>query len=189
VAQVVVSGLPGRALMEAKLNMFAPALIERAAALLALCRNHGLKIATAESCTGGLVAGLLTEIPGSSAVVERGFVVYSNLAKQQMLSVPEAALARWGAVSAVTARAMAEGALAHSAADLAVAITGVAGPDGGTAEKPVGLVHFATARHGAESSGLELRFGPLSRDAIRLAAVETALEMLDTAARQAGARP
>ena len=89
--------------------MFAPALIERAAALLTLCRDRGLKLATAESCTGGLVAGLLTEIPGSSAVVERGFVVYSNLAKQEMLGVPEATLARWGAVSAATARAMARG--------------------------------------------------------------------------------
>ena len=115
--------------------MFAPALIERAAALLTLCRNRGLKIVTAESCTGGLIAGLLTEIPGSSAVVERGFVVYSNLAKQEMLGVPGSTLARWGAVSEATARAMAEGALAHSAADLAVAVTGIAGPDGGTAEK------------------------------------------------------
>ena len=159
--------------------MFAPALIERAAALLALCRARRLKLAIAESCTGGLVAGLLTEIPGSSAVVERGFVVYSNLAKQEMLGVPEAALARWGAVSAVTARAMAEGALAHSAADLAVAITGVAGPDGGTAEMPVGLVHFAAARRDGASTGLERRFGLLSRSAIRLAAVETALELIE----------
>lgn len=169
--------------------MFAPALIERAAALLALCRDRRLKLATAESCTGGLVAGLLTEIPGSSAVVERGFVVYSNLAKQEMLGVPEETLARWGAVSAATARAMAQGALAHSAADLAVAITGVAGPDGGAADKPVGLVHFASARRGGEPNGLERRFGPLSRGAIRLASVEVALAMLEAAARQAGARP
>ena len=142
--------------------MFAPALIERAAALLTLCRERGLKLATAESCTGGLVAGLLTEIAGSSAVVERGFVVYSNLAKQEMLGVPEATLLRWGAVSAATARAMAEGALAHSAADLAVAVTGIAGPDGGTAEKPVGLVHFAAARRGGASrsrwSGASVRW-------------------------------
>jgi nicotinamide-nucleotide amidase len=169
--------------------MFAPALIERAAALLTLCRNRRLTLAAAESCTGGLVAGLLTEIAGSSAVVERGFVVYSNLAKQEMLGVPESTLAEWGAVSAATARAMAEGALAHSAADLAVAVTGIAGPDGGTAEKPVGLVHFAAARRGGEPQGLERRFGPLSRGAIRLAAVETALELLEAAARQAGARP
>ena len=169
--------------------MFAPALIERAAALLMLCRDRGLKLATAESCTGGLVAGLLTEIPGSSAVVERGFVVYSNLAKQEMLGVPDSTLAQWGAVSAATALAMAQGALVHSAADLAVAVTGIAGPDGGTAEKPVGLVHFASARRGGEPNGLERRFGPLSRGAIRLAAVETALEMLEAAAGQAGARP
>ncbi|MGA2485038.1 MAG: CinA family protein [Roseiarcus sp.] len=162
--------------------MFAPALIERAAALLTLCRERGLKLATAESCTGGLVAGLLTEIAGSSAVVERGFVVYSNLAKQEMLGVPEETLVRWGAVSDATARAMAEGALAHSAADLAVAVTGIAGPDGGTATKPVGLVHFAAARRGGPVVALERRFGPLGRGAIRLAAVETALEMLEAAA-------
>jgi nicotinamide-nucleotide amidase len=163
--------------------MFAPFLIDRAAALLKSCRERGLRLATAESCTGGLVAGLLTEIPGSSAVVERGFVVYSNLAKQEMLGVPEETLVRWGAVSDATARAMAAGALAHSAADLAVAVTGIAGPDGGTATKPVGLVHFAAARRGGEPHGLERRFGPLSRGAIRLAAVETALEMLEAAAR------
>lgn len=163
--------------------MFDPALIDRAAALLTLCRERRLKIATAESCTGGLVAGLLTEIPGSSAVVERGFVVYSNLAKQELLGVPEATLMQWGAVSAETARAMAEGALAHSDADLAVAITGIAGPDGGTAEKPVGLVHFAGARRGGVPVRLvEKRFGPLTRAAIRLAAVETALELLEAAA-------
>ena len=169
--------------------MLAPALIERAAALLTLCRERGLKLATAESCTGGLVAGLLTEIAGSSAVVERGFVVYSNLAKQEMLGVPEETLVRWGAVSDATARAMAEGALARSAADLAIAVTGVAGPDGGTASKPVGLVLFASARRRGELQALERRFGPLSRGAIRLAAVETALEMLEAAAGQAGARP
>src|SRR5450631_2234013 len=111
--------------------MFDPALIDRAAALLTLCRDRGLKIAAAESCTGGLLAALLTEIPGSSAVFERGFVVYSNLAKRELLGVPESTLVRWGAVSAETALAMAQGALARSAADLAVAITGVAGPDGG----------------------------------------------------------
>jgi nicotinamide-nucleotide amidase len=169
--------------------MFAPALIDRAAALLELCRERGLKLATAESCTGGLVAGLLTEIPGSSTVVERGFVVYSNLAKQEMLGAPESTLAEWGAVSAATAQAMATGALAHSAADLVVAVTGIAGPDGGTPTKPVGLVHFASARRGGEPQGLERRFGPLSRGAIRLAAVETALEMLEAAARQVGPRP
>ena len=169
--------------------MFDPALLDRAVALLALCRERRLKIATAESCTGGLVAGLLTEIPGSSAVVERGFVVYSNLAKQELLGVPEATLMQWGAVSAETARAMAEGALRRSAADLAVAITGIAGPDGGTAEKPVGLVHFAGARRGGPVHLVEKRFGLLGRGAVRLAAVETALDLLEAAAGQADARP
>ena len=138
--------------------MFAPALIERAAALLTLCRDRGLKLATAESCTGGLVAGLLTEIPGSSAVVERGFVVYSNLAKQEMLGVPEATLVAMGRGQRRDGARHGEGALAHSAADLAVAVTGVAGPDGGTAEKPVGLVHFASARRGGEPNGAGAAF-------------------------------
>ena len=115
--------------------MFTPELIERAAALIAACRARGLKIATAESCTGGLVAGLLTEIPGSSAVVERGFVVYSNQAKHELLGVPASTIASFGAVSEETARAMAQGAIAHARADFAVAITGIAGPDGGTAAK------------------------------------------------------
>ena len=165
--------------------MFAAALLDRAAALIAACGERRLKIATAESCTGGLVAGLLTEIPGSSAAFERGFVVYSNLAKQDMLGVPAATLAQWGAVSEATARAMADGALARSTADLVVAVTGIAGPDGGSAEKPVGLVHFAAARRGGAPQTLERRFGPLSRGAIRLGAVETALEMLASATRSA----
>src|ERR1700722_401981 len=114
--------------------MFSPELTERAAALIALFASRGLKIATAESCTGGLVAGLLTEIAGSSAVVERGYVVYSNQAKQELLGVPAATIAAFGAVSEETARAMAQGAIAHAHADFAVAITGIAGPGGGTSE-------------------------------------------------------
>ena len=129
--------------------MFPADLTARAAALLDRCRAAGLTIATAKSCTGGLVAGLLTEIPGSSAVFERGFVVYSNEAKEELLGIPAETLARHGAVSEPTARAMAEGALKASRADIAVSVTGVAGPDGGTAEKPVGLVWFALARRGA----------------------------------------
>jgi nicotinamide-nucleotide amidase len=164
--------------------LFSPALLDRAATLLSQCRAHGLRVAAAESCTGGLVCALLTEIPGSSAVVERGFVTYSNLAKHELLNVDEATLAEFGAVSEPTAREMAEGALRHSAADLAVAVTGVAGPDGGTAEKPVGLVHFALARRGGATIALERRFGALGRAAVRLAAVETALELLERAARQ-----
>lgn len=163
--------------------MFSPELIERAAALIALYRERGLKLATAESCTGGLVAGLLTEIPGSSAVVERGFVVYSNEAKAELLGVPEPTLAAFGAVSEATARAMAQGAIAHSHADFAVAITGIAGPDGGTTEKPVGLVWFACADRAGGVTAAERRYGPLSRSEIRAASVRTALDLFERAAR------
>jgi nicotinamide-nucleotide amidase len=162
--------------------MFPPDLIARAAGLLDQCRVSGLKIATAESCTGGLVAGLLTEIPGSSAVVERGFVVYSNEAKEGLLDVPAATIHTHGAVSEATARAMAEGALGASLADIAVSVTGVAGPDGGTAEKPVGLVWFASARRGAATAAREERFGDIGRGEVRLASVSVALEMLERAA-------
>ena len=153
-------------------------LLPAARALLDLCRDRRLTIATAESCTGGLVAGVLTEIPGSSAVVERGFVTYSNAAKTELLGVPAALLARAGAVSREVAEAMAAGALAHSPADLAVAITGIAGPDGGTVEKPVGLVHFATGRRGGVTIHRERRFGNIGRSAVRLASVAEALAML-----------
>ena len=161
--------------------MFPPHLTIRAAALLERCRAAGLKIATAESCTGGLVAGLLTEIPGSSAVVERGFVVYSNEAKEDLLNVPAATIRTHGAVSEATARAMAEGALRASLADLAVSVTGVAGPDGGTAEKPVGLVHFACARRGKPTVAREERFGAIGREAVRLASVRVGLDLLAAA--------
>ena len=157
---------------------FPASLCEKAEALLADCCASGLRIATAESCTGGLVAGLLTEIAGASDVFERGFVTYSNQAKSEMLGVAEDLLARAGAVSGDVARAMAEGALRRSAADLAVAVTGIAGPGGGTAEKPVGLVWFALARRGAGVETVEKRFGGLGRSAVRLKAVETALDLL-----------
>jgi nicotinamide-nucleotide amidase len=169
--------------------MFTSELIEQAAALIVLCRTLGRKIATAESCTGGLVAGLLTEIPGSSAVVERGFVVYSNEAKRELLDVPASTLADFGAVSQETARAMATGAIAHSHADFAMAITGIAGPDGGTAEKPVGLVHFACAEAGGAVFAIEKRYGALSRAAIRLASIKTALDLLEEAARRDRGHP
>jgi nicotinamide-nucleotide amidase len=171
--------------------MFPQDLNVRARALVDLYRDRGLKLAAAESCTGGLISALLTEIPGSSAVLERGFVVYSNDAKREMLGVSEDVLADHGAVSEATARAMALGALAHSGADVAVSVTGVAGPDGGSAAKPVGLVHFACARRGGRATALERRFGPQSRAAIRLASVETALGLLEAAAGegQAGLRP
>ena len=163
--------------------MFSSDLTARAAALLVVCRDAGLKVATAESCTGGLIAGLLTEIPGSSSVVERGFVVYSNEAKQDLLKVPAETIRMKGAVSEATARAMAEGALEASRADIAVSVTGVAGPDGGSAEKPVGLVHFACARRGAPTVAREARFGDIGRGNVRLASVRVAVELLETAAR------
>ncbi len=161
--------------------MFPPDLAARASALLDRCRTAGLKIATAESCTGGLIAGLLTEIAGSSAVVERGFVVYSNAAKEELLGVPAATLAAHGAVSEATARAMAEGALSASHADLAVSVTGVAGPDGGSPEKPVGLVWFACARRGRATVAREERFGEIGRANVRLASVSAALALLEAA--------
>ena len=163
--------------------MFPAPLIGRAAALIALYRHLGRTIAAAESCTGGLLAGLLTEVPGSSAVLDRGFVVYSNRAKQDLLGVSARTLAEFGAVSAETAREMALGGLARSQADVAISITGVAGPDGGTPQKPVGLVHFGVARGGGAVTLAERRFGALGRGAIRVAAIEVALEMLEAAGR------
>lgn len=135
-------------------------------------------IVTAESCTGGLVAGALTDIAGSSAVIDRGFVTYSNAAKSDMLGVPATLIAKVGAVSAEVAGAMALGALKHSAASLSVAITGVAGPGGGSVEKPVGLVHFAAAHSNGAVMRIERRFGDLGRSEVRRKAVKTALQLL-----------
>jgi nicotinamide-nucleotide amidase len=160
-----------------------PELKQRAAALLKAYEQRGLKIATAESCTGGLVAALLTEIAGSSAVVERGFVTYSNEAKTELIDVPASLIAAHGAVSEPVARAMAEGALQHSRADVTVAITGIAGPGGATATKPVGLVHFGLARRGAAVVHLERRYGDLGRENVRRRAVEDALGLLEQAIR------
>jgi len=157
--------------------MFAAELRAKAEQLLADARAKDLKIATAESCTGGLIAALLTEIPGSSDVVERGFVTYSNEAKMDLLGVPQDVLVDYGAVSAATARAMAAGALVNSRADLVVSVTGIAGPGGGTAEKPVGLVHLAAAR-GSRMIHRECRFGDIDREQVRLKSVEVALELL-----------
>jgi nicotinamide-nucleotide amidase len=159
----------------------------RAESLLALCRAKGLTIATAESCTGGLVAGALTDIAGSSDVMERGFVTYSNAAKCSMLGVPAALIEAHGAVSEAVARAMAEGALWHSPAALAVAITGIAGPGGGTASKPVGLVHFAVARRGEPVLHVERRYGAVARAIIRRRAVLEALSLLETVATRPAA--
>lgn len=149
-----------------------------ATALLDACKAVDLKIVTAESCTGGLVAGLLTDIPGSSSVVERGFVTYSNEAKSECLGVPEGLIAAHGAVSEEVARAMAEGALRASHADLAVSVTGIAGPGGGSAEKPVGLVHFALARRGGETLARAYRYGDLGRSMVRLRTVADAIGLL-----------
>jgi len=163
--------------------MFPADLVDDARQLIDLLRDHKLMLATAESCTGGLIAGLLTEIPGSSDVVERGYVTYSNAAKASCLGIEPQLIATHGAVSEQVARAMASGALAHSEADIAVAVTGVAGPGGGSAEKPVGLVHFGAARKGQPVLHLEKRFGDLGRSAIRLESVRTALDLVKAAVR------
>ncbi|MFG1264215.1 CinA family protein [Xanthobacter aminoxidans] len=154
----------------------------RAVAVLDAFRARGWTLATAESCTGGLVAGALTEVPGSSDVVDRGFVTYSNAAKMAMIGVPEATLAAHGAVSEATARAMAEGACKTAGVDAAVAITGVAGPGGGSAAKPVGLVHFACARRDGEIVHREKRFGEIGRAEVRRLSVLEALDLLRNAA-------
>lgn len=137
-----------------------------------------LTIVTAESCTGGLVGGALTEIAGSSAVVLCGFITYSNEAKHRMLGVPRDTLQQFGAVSQQTALAMAQGALRNSDATIAVSITGIAGPGGGSADKPVGLVHFAAAKRGGKEIAREMRFGDIGRGAIREQSVLVALELL-----------
>ncbi len=153
-------------------------LLNQARLLLDCCRGNQIMLATAESCTGGLIAGTLTEIAGSSDVVACGYVTYTNDAKMRMLAVPEAMLEQFGAVSEPVARAMAEAAVALSEADLAVAVTGVAGPGGGSAEKPVGLVHLATARVGGDIRHRRMEYGDIGRGPVRQATIETAFEML-----------
>lgn len=162
--------------------MLSPDITESARALLEACRARGLRIATAESCTGGLIAAALTAIPGSSDVFERGFVTYSNEAKCEMLGVPTALIERCGAVGAEVAHAMAEGVLAHSRADVAVAVTGVAGPGGGSEAKPVGLVHIVAARRDGALLHEECIFGDVGRNAVREATARVALEMMMRAA-------
>ncbi len=151
--------------------------------VLARCRAKGRKIATAESCTGGLIVGALTEIAGSSDVVERGFVTYSNAAKSEMLGVAPALIAATGAVSAEVAAAMAEGAIARAPVDLAVAVTGIAGPGGATPGKPVGLVWFGLARRGAKAATEHHVFAG-DRTAVRRATVLRALALLLEAAEK-----
>jgi nicotinamide-nucleotide amidase len=159
--------------------MFEHTLIDNATRLLAELRVRHLMVATAESCTGGLIAGLLTEIPGSSDVVDCGFITYTNEAKQQLIGVPADLLRRYGAVSAEVAGAMAEGALMRAPrARIAVAVTGVAGPGGGSDAKPVGLVHFGCAITGLPTALRERRFGDLGRGGIRMATVHDALDLV-----------
>jgi nicotinamide-nucleotide amidase len=155
-------------------------LMAEAAALLDAARANGDLIATAESCTGGLVSAVLTAIPGSSDVFDRGFVTYSNAAKSEMLGVPYWLIEKHGAVSEDVARAMADGALLHSNASLAVAVTGIAGPSGGTPEKPVGLVHFAAGRPDGSMHHERVVFGDVGRAEVRRRSVERALSLLRT---------
>src|SRR5262245_64723267 len=158
--------------------MFPDRVLVLANALIEEAREKRLKITTAESCTGGLIAGALTEIPGASEVVDRGFIVYSNGAKTKLLSVRAALIMRHGAVSEEVARAMAEGALKNSSAQIAVSCTGIAGPTGGSADKPIGLVHLAAARVGETTLAEECRFGDLGRSEIRMRTVEAGLKLL-----------
>ena len=157
--------------------MFPQDIQRLAQQIVATATERGLMLATAESCTGGLVAAALTAVPGSSAALDRGFVTYSNEAKMQMLDVPATTLATHGAVSEATARAMASGAVARSRAAVSVSVTGIAGPGGGSADKPVGLVHFAAQGPSGLIHRAE-RFGDIGRDDVRLASVRVALELL-----------
>ena len=155
---------------------FPDASLDLARRLLGACEGRGWQLATAESCTGGLIIACLTEIPGSSSVVARGYVTYDNRAKSEMLGIPAALLEQVGAVSEEVARAMAEGALQHAGVDLAIAVTGIAGPGGATPTKPVGLVHLAVATRGGSTRHTRELFAG-DRAAIRLASVNRALEL------------
>jgi len=157
--------------------MFSQAILRQAQQIVATATERGLMVATAESCTGGLVAAAITAVPGSSSALDRGFVTYSNEAKMQMLGVTETILTTHGAVSEATARAMASGAVTHSRAAVSVSVTGVAGPGGGSDDKPVGLVHFAASGPGGMIHRVE-RFGDIGRDTVRLTSLSVALDML-----------
>jgi nicotinamide-nucleotide amidase len=146
--------------------------------VIELCRNHGLTLATAESCTGGLIAANLTDVPGASQVFDRGFITYSNQAKTELLGVPAELIADHGAVSEQVAREMALGAVLRAHTSIAVAVTGVAGPDGGTGEKPIGLVHIACARSEHQTLHHKYLFGPLTRKEIRIKTVEAAFDLI-----------
>ena len=159
--------------------MFSDMLHKQAADFLQACREQDVMVATAESCTGGLIAGLLTEIAGSSDVFDRGFVTYSNNAKVEMLGVPEDLIAQYGAVSEPVARAMAEGALKCSNAQLTVSVTGIAGPGGGSDDKPVGLVHFGCAMAGKETV-TEYQMFEADRSAVRMQTVQHAIRLMQS---------
>ncbi len=162
-------------------TLFPDELYQATEALLAKLQRHALLVATAESCTGGLVCGLLTEVPGSSGMVERGFVTYSNAAKTDLLGVPEDLIARHGAVSEEVARAMADGVMERTPAHIGLSVTGIAGPDGGSADKPVGLVYLGVAARGVPTRVRECRFGNIGRREVRLASIRTAIELMDSA--------
>lgn len=164
-------------------------IVEAAKRLLDICKRKNLTLATAESCTAGLVAGTLAEVPGVSSMLERGFITYSNEAKQEMLGVSANTLERHGAVSRETAEEMARGALAHAPVDIAVSVTGIAGPDGGTAEKPVGLVHFGAAARSGRLIHAEKRFGDIGRANVRKQSVLQAFRMLHDLAEGEAPRP
>lgn len=166
--------------------MFDALLLAEAAALLDRCRAAGLKLALAESCTGGLIAACLTEVPGASEVLERALVVYSDAAKTALLGVPSPLLEREGAVSEAVARAMAEGALWSAPVELALAVTGIAGPGGGSAAKPVGLVHLAAARKDGRTLHRAARFAG-DRSTVRLESVRAGFELLGQLLDQATA--
>ena len=159
-------------------------LRDRAVSLLELCKSRHLTIATAESCTGGLLAAVLTDIPGSSAVVDRGFVTYTNESKQQMIGVPPPTIEKFGAVSRETAEAMAKGTLAHAQVELAVSITGIAGPTGAMPGKPIGLVHFAAASRSGRMIHHDRKFGDIGRSEVRRKSVLQAMAMLTELAEQ-----
>lgn len=158
--------------------MFPDDIQTLSAAVIAAALKAGVMVTTAESCTGGLVSGALTAVAGSSAVLDRGFVTYSNEAKAEMLGVSDDLLVQFGAVSEPVARAMALGAVARSRASASVSITGVAGPGGGSAEKPVGLVHFAAVGPSGAVVHVERRFGDIGREAVRLESIRVALSLL-----------
>ncbi len=164
-------------------------IVAAAKDLLAICKEKNLLIATAESCTAGLIAGTLTEIPGVSSILDRGYVTYSNEAKHEMLGVSRDILKTHGAVSAQTAQAMARGVLGHSRVHLAVSVTGIAGPDGGSPEKPVGLVYFAAASRTGKIVDAEKRYGNVGRSQVRKQSVLQAFKMLHELAKGEAGNP